>query len=122
MKRKAIENAYKEVNGSDAMGAGTIDFWRKFLLLSGRWDFHTLEPFYQKVINWDYYNRLMKSAENPQQELEYFTEREKYNISDEEMVNVAMAAAEKLIGEKNGDDMDQKAIAEFVKEASAHDE
>jgi hypothetical protein len=89
-KRKAIENAYKEVNGSDAMGACTIDFWRKSLLLSSRWDFHTLEPFYQKVINWDYYNRLMKSAENPQQELEYFTEREKYNISDEEMVNVAI--------------------------------
>ena len=40
----------------------------------------------------------------------------------EEMVNVAMDAAGKLIGEKNGDDMDRKAIAEFVKEASAHDE
>ena len=45
-----------------------------------------------------------------------------YDSVKEEMVNVAMAAAEKLIGEKNGDDMDQKAIAEFVKEASAHDE
>lgn len=40
----------------------------------------------------------------------------------EEMVNVAMDAAGKLIGDKNGDELDRKAIAEFVKEASAHDE
>ena len=45
-----------------------------------------------------------------------------YDSVKEEMVNVAMDAAGKLIGEKNGEDMDRKAIAEFVKEASAHDE
>ena len=45
-----------------------------------------------------------------------------YDSVKEEMVNVAMDAAGKLIGEKNGDDLDRKAIAEFVKEASAHDE
>lgn len=45
-----------------------------------------------------------------------------YDSVKEEMVNVAMDAAGKLIGEKSGEDLDRKAIAEFVKEASAHDE
>ena len=45
-----------------------------------------------------------------------------YDSVKEEMVNVAMDAAGKLIGEKNGEELDRKAIAEFVKEASAHDE
>jgi F-type H+-transporting ATPase subunit b len=45
-----------------------------------------------------------------------------YNSVKDEMVNVAMDAAGKLIGEKNGEELDRKAIAEFVKEASAHDE
>jgi F-type H+-transporting ATPase subunit b len=40
----------------------------------------------------------------------------------EEMVNVAMDAAGKLIGEKNGEEIDRKAIADFVKEAAAHDQ
>lgn len=39
-----------------------------------------------------------------------------------EMVDVAMAAASKLIGEKSGADLDRQAIDEFVKEASGHDE
>ena len=45
-----------------------------------------------------------------------------YDSVKEEMVNVAMDAAGKLIGEKNGEEMDRKAIADFVKEASAHDQ
>ena len=45
-----------------------------------------------------------------------------YDSVKEEMVNVAMDAAGKLIGEKNGEELDRKAIADFVKEASAHDE
>lgn len=39
-----------------------------------------------------------------------------------EMVNVAMDAAGKLIGSKNGDDLDRKAIQEFVKDADHHEE
>ena len=39
-----------------------------------------------------------------------------------EMVNVAMDAAEKLIGSKNGEELDRKAIQDFVKEADSHEE
>ena len=89
-KRKAIESAYNKVNCSDAMGACTIDFWRKSSVLSGRWDFKSLEPFYQKMINWDYYNRLMKSTEDSEKKLEYFTERQKNELTDDEIINVAV--------------------------------
>ena len=62
-------------------------------------------------------------AERKKAQAQIETERNAmYDSVKEEMVNVAMDAAGKLIGEKNGDDMDRKAIAEFVKEASAHDE
>lgn len=39
-----------------------------------------------------------------------------------EMVNVAMDAAGKLIGSKNGEDLDRQAIQDFVKEADSHEE
>ena len=39
-----------------------------------------------------------------------------------EMVNVAMDAAEKLIGSTNGEELDRKAIQDFVKEADSHEE
>ncbi|NCB32418.1 MAG: ATP synthase F0 subunit B [Erysipelotrichia bacterium] len=45
-----------------------------------------------------------------------------YRDMQKEMVNVAMDAAGRLIGEKNGEDMDRQAIDAFVKEASGNDE
>lgn len=39
-----------------------------------------------------------------------------------EMVDVAMSAAGKLIGETNAEEMDQKAIDAFIKEATSHEE
>lgn len=61
------------------MGACTIDFWRKSSVLSGRWDFKSLEPFYQKMINWDYYNRLMKSTEDSEKNLNILQNVKKMN-------------------------------------------
>jgi len=45
-----------------------------------------------------------------------------YEDLKSEMVNIAMDAAGKLIGEKSSDDLDRQAIDAFVKEASSHDE
>ncbi|MCH4207732.1 MAG: F0F1 ATP synthase subunit B [Solobacterium sp.] len=44
-----------------------------------------------------------------------------YRGMQKEMVNVAMDAAGRLIGEKNGEEMDRQAIDAFVKEASGDD-
>jgi len=41
-----------------------------------------------------------------------------YDAMKQEMVEVALSAAGKLIGEKSGEEMDRKAIDAFVKEAS----
>ncbi len=38
-----------------------------------------------------------------------------------EMVNIAMDAAGKLIGSKNGEDLDRQAIQDFVKDAEGHE-
>ena len=38
-----------------------------------------------------------------------------------EMVNIAMDAAGKLIGSKNGEDLDRQAIQDFVKDAESHE-
>lgn len=47
------------------------------------------------------------------------TEKKKMVASmKNEMVNVALDAAGKLIGSKNGEELDRKAIQDFVKEAS----
>jgi F-type H+-transporting ATPase subunit b len=45
-----------------------------------------------------------------------------YRDLQKEMVNVAMDAAGKLIGEKSSEEMDREAINAFVKEASGHDQ
>ncbi len=45
-----------------------------------------------------------------------------YDAMKKEMVDVALAAAEKLVGEKNGEALDRQAIDAFVKEASGHGE
>ena len=44
-----------------------------------------------------------------------------YSAMQKEMVEVALSAAGKLIGDKAGEDMDRKAVDAFVKEATAHE-
>lgn len=44
-----------------------------------------------------------------------------YESMQREMVEVAMAAAGKLIGEQNGESMDRQAVDAFVKETTAHE-
>ncbi len=48
--------------------------------------------------------------------------REMYASMKKEMVDVALSAAGKLIGEKDGEKVDRQAIDAFVKEATGNDE
>ena len=45
-----------------------------------------------------------------------------YRSMQKEMVDVAMAAAGKLIGEKSNEEMDRKAVDAFVKEAAGNEQ
>ena len=45
-----------------------------------------------------------------------------YESMKKEIVDVALAAAEKLVGENSGETLDRQAIDAFVKEASGHGE
>lgn len=44
-----------------------------------------------------------------------------YSAMQKEMVEVALAAAGKLISDKSGEDMDRQAVDQFVKDATAHE-
>lgn len=48
--------------------------------------------------------------------------QEMYEDMKREMIEVALAAAGKLLGEKNPEELDRDAIDAFVKEAESHDE
>jgi hypothetical protein len=71
------------------MGAITMDAWRKFNWLAGRWS-PELENVYNKTVLWDYYNRLFKQNKNTSKELEYFTKRNEYVLSEKELTAIAV--------------------------------
>jgi predicted NAD-dependent protein-ADP-ribosyltransferase YbiA (DUF1768 family) len=88
-KEEATKKAYSDVNASDAMGAITMDAWRKFNWLAGRWS-PELENIYNKTVLWDYYNRLFKQNKDTSKELEYFTKRNEYVLSEKELTAIAV--------------------------------
>lgn len=85
-RRDAIVEAYSKNNASDAMGACTVDFWRKSLWLAGRWN-DKLDSAYYKMVNWDLNNRRSKKEGISTEERNKYLQAVKENtLTEEEMV------------------------------------
>lgn len=66
--------------------------------------------------------RAQASAEKEKASKQIETERnEMYDSLKKDMVDVAMDAAGKLIGEKNVDELDRQSIENFIKDSDAHE-
>ena len=88
-KKKSIQKAYSKLNGSDAMGAVTMDAWRKFNWLAGRWS-PELEKIYEKTIKWDYHNRLLKKATNEEEKVKQLALRNENAIDEAEKLAISV--------------------------------
>lgn len=88
-KKKSIQKAYSKVNGSNAMGAVTMDAWRKFNWLAGRWT-PELEKIYEKTIKWDYHNRLLKQTTNEEEKVKQLALRNENTIDEAEKLAISV--------------------------------
>jgi hypothetical protein len=88
-KKISIQKAYSKVNGSDAMGAVTMDAWRKFNWLAGRWTTE-LEKIYEKTIKWDYHNRLLKSSKTEEEKIKQLALRNENAIDEAEKLTISV--------------------------------